>query len=84
MDSAPQGGTEKVRPEDLVPAAGDALDGALRLTAIHEPHVIRMQAAAAASPLDALATEAVRPELDDLDARPISEVVKLLIDAEER
>ena len=28
---------------DLVPAAGDALDGALRLAAIHEPHVIRLQ-----------------------------------------
>ena len=33
---------------DLVPAAGDALDGALRLGAIHEPHVIRVQAAAKA------------------------------------
>src|SRR5271166_3055499 len=67
---------------NLVPAAGDALDGALRLGAIHEPHVIRVQAAAAPHGLDALATEAVRPDLDDLDARPIGEVVALLVAAE--
>ncbi len=70
---------------DLVPAAGDALDGALRLGAIHEPHVIRVQAAAkAVAPhgLDALATEGVRPDLYDLDARAIGEVVALLVAAE--
>ena len=70
---------------DLVPAAGDALDGALRLGAIHEPHVIRVQAAPNAlvpQGLDALATEATRPDLDDLDARPIGEVVALLVAAE--
>ncbi len=70
---------------DLVPAAGDALDGALRLGAIHQPHVIRVQAApkaVAAQGLDALATEAVRPDLDDLDARPIGDVVALLVAAE--
>ena len=70
---------------DLVPAAGDALDGALRLGAIHEPHVIRVQAAPnALAPhrLDALATEAMRPDLDDLDARSIGEVVALLVAAE--
>jgi N-acetylmuramic acid 6-phosphate etherase len=67
---------------DLVPAAGDALDGALRLGAIHEPHVIRVEAAAIPHGLDALATEAVRPDLDDLDARPIGEVVALLVAAE--
>jgi N-acetylmuramic acid 6-phosphate etherase len=70
---------------DLVPAAGDALDGALRLGAIHEPHVIRVQAAPetlAAHGLDALATEATRPDLDDLDARPIGEIVALLVAAE--
>lgn len=70
---------------DLVPAAGDALDGALRLGPIHEPHVIRVQAgpnAFAPHGLDALGTEAVRPDLDDLDARPIREVVALLIAAE--
>ncbi|MEB3982509.1 N-acetylmuramic acid 6-phosphate etherase [Mycobacterium sp. 663a-19] len=69
---------------DLVPAAGDALDGALRLTAMHEPHVIRLQAPKALVPqgLDALATEAVRPALDDLDAWPIGEVVALLVAAE--
>lgn len=67
---------------DLIPAAGDALDGALRLAAIHEPHVIRMQAPGATHGLDVLATEAVRPGLDDLDARPIADVVALLVGAE--
>lgn len=67
---------------DLVPPAGDALDGALRLGAIHEPHVIRVEAVAVSHGLDALATEAVRPELYDLDARPIAEVVALLVAAE--
>ena len=70
---------------DLVPAAGDALDGALRLGAIHEPHVIRVQAALkdlAPHGLDALATEDSQPDLDDLDARPIGEVVALLVAAE--
>jgi N-acetylmuramic acid 6-phosphate etherase len=70
---------------DLVPAAGDALDGALRLTTIHEPHVIRVHAGpdiSASHGLDALATEAVRPGLDDLDARPIGEIVALLVSAE--
>ena len=68
---------------DLIPAAGDALDGALRLAAIHEPHVIRAHAKGpAAQGLDALATEGVRPDLYDLDARPINEVVALLVAAE--
>jgi N-acetylmuramic acid 6-phosphate etherase len=67
---------------DHVPAAGDALDGALRLGAIHEPHLTRVQAAAAQHGLDALATEAVRSDLYDLDARPIGEVVALLVAAE--
>jgi len=68
---------------DLVQPAGDALDGALRLGAIHEPHLIRAHAKAVAPQgLDALATEAVRPDLDDLDARPIGEVVALLVAAE--
>ncbi len=75
-------GVEALREHlDLVPAAGDALDGALRLGAIHEPHVIRVQDATR-HPLDALATESVRPDLDDLDARSISELVKLLVAAE--
>nr|WP_232001810.1 N-acetylmuramic acid 6-phosphate etherase [Mycobacterium sp. 852014-52450_SCH5900713] len=70
---------------DLVPAVGDALDGALRLGVIHEPQVIRVQAApktAGVQGLDALVTEAVRPDLHDLDARPIGEVVALLVAAE--
>jgi N-acetylmuramic acid 6-phosphate etherase len=79
-------GVEALREQlDLVPAAGDALDGALRLGAIHEPHVIRVQVAPNAlvpQGLDALATEATRPDLDDLDARSIGEVVALLVAAE--
>ncbi len=70
---------------DLVPAVGDALDGALRLGAIHEPHLIRVQAAPKAlapQGLDALSTEAVRPGLDDVDAWPIGDVVALLVAAE--
>lgn len=67
---------------DVLPAAGDALDGAARLGPIHEPHVIRLRSAAAWHPLDMLSTEAARPGLDDLDARPIGEVVTLLIGAE--
>jgi N-acetylmuramic acid 6-phosphate etherase len=67
---------------DALPAAGDALDGALRLGAIHEPHVIRVEAAAGAHALDALPTEGVRPGLEDLDARPIGELVALLVAAE--
>jgi N-acetylmuramic acid 6-phosphate etherase len=70
---------------DVVPAAGDALDGALRLGAVHEPHVTRIRVAPkalGAQGLDALATEGSRPGLDDLDARPIGEVVALLVAAE--
>jgi N-acetylmuramic acid 6-phosphate etherase len=76
-------GVEALRERlDLIPAAGDALDGALRLGAIHEPHVLRLRARAVTHGLDALATEAVRPGLDDLDARPIGEIVALLVAAE--
>jgi N-acetylmuramic acid 6-phosphate etherase len=67
---------------NLVPAVGDALDGTLRLGAIHEPHVIRVQATATSNTLDALATEAARPDLHDLDTRPIAEIVALLVAAE--
>ncbi|OBK13705.1 N-acetylmuramic acid 6-phosphate etherase [Mycobacterium asiaticum] len=41
-----------------------------------------MHASAPANSLDALATEAVRPDLHDLDTRPIAEVVGLLVAAE--
>nr|WP_231982018.1 N-acetylmuramic acid 6-phosphate etherase [Mycobacterium sp. E2327] len=79
-------GAEALRKRlDLIPAAGDALDGALRLAAIHEPHVIRVHAApenVARHGLDALATEGSRPGLDDLDLRPIGDVVALLVAAE--
>jgi N-acetylmuramic acid 6-phosphate etherase len=70
---------------DLVPPAGDPLDGALRLAAIHETHVHRftgVRKIRAASSLDSLATEAARPELHDLDVLPIAEIVALLVAAE--
>ncbi|MCV7076333.1 N-acetylmuramic acid 6-phosphate etherase [Mycobacterium szulgai] len=71
---------------DAVTPTGDALDGTLRLGAIHEPHVIRLPACsdslAPPNGLDVLATEAVRPDLDDLDTRPIADVVALLVAAE--
>jgi N-acetylmuramic acid 6-phosphate etherase len=70
---------------DLVPPVGDPLDGALRLAAIHEPHVHRFFGAPnvrATNNLDSLATEAARPELHHLDVLPIPEVVALLVAAE--
>jgi N-acetylmuramic acid 6-phosphate etherase len=79
-------GVEALRERiDLVDPVGDALDGTLRLGPIHEPHVIRLQAppeAVAPNRLDMLATEAARPDLHDLDMRPIGEVVALLVAAE--
>jgi len=77
---------------DLVVPVGDALDGTLRLGAIHEPHVIRVASETSEAPeapealapngLDMLTTEAVRPDLHDLDTRPIGDVVALLVAAE--
>ncbi|GFG63919.1 hypothetical protein MKUB_14090 [Mycobacterium kubicae] len=67
---------------DAIPPAGDALEGALRLAAIHEPHVIRVRANDSTDRLDALTTEAVRPDLHDLDTRSIGEIVALLVAAE--
>lgn len=77
-------GVESLREQiDLVPAVGDALDGALRLGAIHESHLIRVRAAATPRGLDTPpATEAVRPDSHDLDMRSIGEVVALLVAAE--
>ncbi|OQZ93984.1 N-acetylmuramic acid 6-phosphate etherase [Mycobacterium alsense] len=43
---------------------------------------MRVRAAAATGRLDALATEGHRPDLDDLDTRPIAELVALLVEAE--
>lgn len=70
---------------DVSPAVGEPLDGALQLRAIHEPHVVRVHAdpkAVVPHGIDALATEEVRPDLDDLDARPIADVVALLVAAQ--
>lgn len=67
---------------ECVPAVGDALDGTQRLGAIHEPHGVRLQAQETLSSLDRLATEGVRPDLADLDARPIGDIVALLVGAE--
>lgn len=54
----------------------------MRLAAIHEPHVIRVRANDSTDRLDALTTEAVRPDLHDLDTRSIGEIVALLVAAE--
>nr|WP_253851762.1 N-acetylmuramic acid 6-phosphate etherase [Mycobacterium sp. 1423905.2] len=67
---------------EVVAPIGDALDGALRLQAIHEPQVIRVHATGSTDRLDALATEAARSDLHDLDTRPIAEIVALLVAAE--
>ncbi|WIM87463.1 N-acetylmuramic acid 6-phosphate etherase [Candidatus Mycobacterium wuenschmannii] len=68
---------------NAVPTVGDALDGALQLGKIHEPHVIRTSAKpVAVHSLDTLATEGVRHDLHDLDARPIADIVELLVAAE--
>ncbi len=69
---------------------GTPLDGATLLTrdgtTIHEPSLHRATAPAPVSgprdALDILATEAVRPGLDDLDLRPPGAIVHLVLDAE--
>ncbi|GAA4697861.1 N-acetylmuramic acid 6-phosphate etherase [Nocardioides nanhaiensis] len=79
-------------------AVGGSHDGALLLAARrdlpHEPAVLRQPPLGPAPTVvqadrtdqahqvDALATEQVRPDLADLDAREPSEVVRLLLDAE--
>jgi N-acetylmuramic acid 6-phosphate etherase len=71
-----------------VPAAGTALDGArllaLRSGTVHEPGLHRATAAAAATPdrLDLLATEGLRPGLEDLDLRSPGDIARLVIEAE--
>jgi N-acetylmuramic acid 6-phosphate etherase len=72
---------------DRVWARGTALDGArflaLHSGSLHEPAVCRRSAKAAApNRLDLLATEGVRPGLDDLDQRPPGDIVRLLLAAE--
>jgi len=69
----------------LVPAQGTALDGA-RLLATrtdlpHEAHLVR-RSARHGHALDQLATESVRPGLDDLDQRPPGAVARLVVEAE--
>lgn len=69
----------------LVPAQGSALDGA-RLLATrtglpHATYLVR-RAAREGTALDQLATESVRPGLDDLDQRPAGEVARLVVQAE--
>ncbi len=65
---------------------GTPLDGAALLTrngtTIHEPALHRAAASAPRDALDGLATEAVRPGLDDLDLRPPGAIVHLVLDAE--
>ena len=68
------------------PAEGTPLDGAELLaretTTVHEHAVHRAERTAATDALDSLATEAVRPGLDDLDLRPPGAVVQLVLAAE--
>ena len=66
-------------------APGTALDGARLLArpgTLHERSLVRAQAAAATPVPDALATEGVRPGLDDLDQRSPGAIVHLLLAAE--
>lgn len=68
-----------------VPTPGTALDGARRLAqrgTLHERGLARATAVPAAAASDALATEGVRPGLDDLDQRSPGAVVHLLLAAE--
>ena len=68
-----------------VPAPGTALDGARLLVqpgALHEQGLVRAQASPAAAAPDALATEGVRPGLDDLDQRSPGAIVHLLLAVE--
>jgi N-acetylmuramic acid 6-phosphate etherase len=77
-------------PEDLAwtEPEGSALDGAVLLATRtdlqHEAHLtrFRLPAAAAASAMDQLATEQVRPDLDDLDDRTPEQLVDVLLEAE--
>jgi N-acetylmuramic acid 6-phosphate etherase len=80
---------EERLPITHVPAAGTALDGArllaLRAGTVHEPSLHRATAApAAATPdrLDLLATEGLRPGLEDLDLRSPGDIARLVIEAE--
>ncbi len=66
---------------------GTSLDGARHLAldagTVHEPAICRARAAAAAPDrLDLLATEGMRPGLDDLDLRSPGEIVRLVLAAE--
>ena len=69
----------------LASAQGNALDGAhllaARIDLPHEAQIVR-RAARRGDALDHLATEGVRPDLDDLDQRPPGEVARLVVQAE--
>ncbi len=72
---------------DPATARGTALDGARLLamdtSTIHERHVFRAVAEKSAEHgLDLLATEGLRPGLEDLDQRSPAEIVRLVLDAE--
>jgi len=70
----------------LVPPRGTALDGAHLLALCtglpHEAHLVRRAVPQASHALDQLATESVRPGLDDLDLRRPGEVARLVVEAE--
>ena len=69
----------------LAPAQGNALDGAHLLASRtdlpHEAQIVR-RVARHRGTLDQLATEGVRPGLDDLDQRPPGDVARLVVQAE--
>ncbi len=69
-----------------VAAAGTALEGALLLAGRtdlpHEAAVVRVTGAGTATDVDLLATEQVRPDLADLDARTPDDLVGVLLAAE--
>ncbi len=75
-------------PERLrcVAAEGSPLDGAALLAggaaALHEPALHRVERTRRQDALDRLATEAVRPGLEDLDLRPPGAIVGLVLAAE--
>jgi N-acetylmuramic acid 6-phosphate etherase len=70
----------------LVPAQGTALDGAgllaTRTDTLHEAYVVRRRAPAGTDALALLATEAVRPGLDNLDQRAPGAVARLVVEGE--
>jgi N-acetylmuramic acid 6-phosphate etherase len=77
-----------LEPLVLRPAAAAPIHGARVLARADGPHAVHTTRARVphvpGHPLDRLSTEAARADLDDLDERPIAELVSLLVDSEAR